>query len=892
MTAIAHAALESSDDVSSTWRRVAAHVLEWLRIHAVEPRDAIVLVPFAALLPVARAAFAGAGGWMPRVETTVTLAAALGPAAVAGPGQLSFDATLDRLSVAQLLRATGWGEQWARRDARAFEQAVGAVVETAQAFARAAAQCPPAHRPGRWQRWREQLAPLGGPGARQRALAQLALEWASQAPPPDTDRLFGCRPAAWVVIDAGGADPLAHALLQFQCETAGSPALSIDLDPPVALRFDPGSSPAWALCNDLEDEAQCTAAQVIAHLRQGQVPIALISQDRLLVRRVRALLERQQVALHDETGWTLSTTRAAAQVMSLLKAARGGASTDAVLDWLKSGTRWSTPADGALSAFEAVCRRQQRVRADNLDVQAFEGPARQLWEEASALLAALHATGRLPLTAWLRRGVAALQASGAWPRLQEDEAGQQVLAQLYLDRVVQGASGADAARWAATWGARLDAAAFTYAEFVDWVDGTLERATFQPGRSVARRADVIITPLARAMLRPFAAVVCPGADARRLGAAVTPHPLLPDAVLGELGLPNAAQRRADETSAFAQLLRLPALTLLRRRHDGDEPLADSPLVERLRLALARRGEALRPWVDPRGKATIDALPASRGAAVAPALLPSTLSASACEALRACPYRFFTLYVLRARESDELEEEVAKRDYGNWLHAVLHAFHRERPAVTSEAEDIASLQRLAQAQRVAQGLGEADFEPFAASFAAFVPRYLAWQRARDAAGLRWRDGEQRAEMELAGVEAIALEGVIDRIDAGPGARLQLIDYKTGSVSGLKEKVREPLEDTQLAFYAALMRAREATPPAALRATYLALDARKIEEIEHKQVETSAALLVEGLTSELRRLREGVPMKPLGEAATCDFCEARGVCRRDHWSVPADTVDDVR
>ncbi len=878
MTAIDRATLETTDDVASTWRRIASNTLAWTASNRVSVRDTIVLLPFAALLPHARAAFAAGSVWMPRIETPLTLAAALGPPITAGVGQLSFDPTADRLTVAQLLRAQAWGQAWARSDPRAFEQAVAAVVDTAQALARAAALHPPGQRAERWAAWRQLLSPFSGPGARQRALAQLALEWASQAPAPATDRLYALQPAAWVVVQAGGTDPFAASLLG----ESAVPRLCLDLDPGDAARFDaPGPPPAFALCDDFEHEAQCSAAQVLAHVRRADVPVALISQDRVLVRRVRALLERQQVALHDETGWKLSTTRAAAQLMSLLKAARPSATTDAVLDWLKSGTRWSAPNDGALAQFEADCRRHQRVRVTDLAPEALGEPARSLWLEVSGLLEALYTASRLPLAEWLQRTSQALQSGGMWLALQADDAGRQVLAQLHLE--ADGGSNP----WAQRLGATMN-----HHEFIGWVDSVLEQASFLPSGDRSRPADVIITPLARAMLRPFGAVVCPGADARRLGAGPAPHALLAEATLAELGLPDAAQRRGDEARAFAQLLRLPNLTLLRRRRDGDEPLADSPLVERLQLALARRGEALREWSDPRVDSVVAATPIAPSAGIAPALLPRELSASACEALRACPYRFFALNVLRAREADELDEEVEKRDYGTWLHAVLHAFHTTRRDDSSAAEDIASLHRLADEKRAEHGLAAADFVPFGASFEAFVPRYVTWQRKRDAVGARWQQGEQRQRMSLPQAEPFVLEGIIDRVDRigrvddGRAAGLQLIDYKTGSASSLKEKVREPLEDTQLAFYAALMRSQGSAP---LRASYLALDGREIEEIEHKGVEESAALLLDGLAADLRRLQAGEGMAPLGEASACEFCAARGVCRRDHWTIPPDTVD---
>ena len=68
---------------------------------------------------------------------------------------------------------------------------------------------------------------------------------------------------------------------------------------------------------------------------------------------------------------------------------------------------------------------------------------------------------------------------------------------------------------------------------------------------------------------------------------------------------------------------------------------------------------------------------------------------------------------------------------------------------------------------------------------------------------------------------------------------------------------------------------------LQAMYLALG-RKIETISHPDVEASAQALVQGLAHDLARIRQGAGMPALGEGQVCDFCEARGLCRRDHWT----------
>jgi len=111
---------------------------------------------------------------------------------------------------------------------------------------------------------------------------------------------------------------------------------------------------------------------------------------------------------------------------------------------------------------------------------------------------------------------------------------------------------------------------------------------------------------------------------------------------------------------------------------------------------------------------------------------------------------------------------------------------------------------------------------------------------------------------------------------------VIDYKTGAAQQLKNKVAEPLEDTQLAFYAALLRAQGGGP---ISAAYVALDDRDAPVvIEHPEVEATAQAMLAGLGLELARLRAGAPLAALGEGRVCEVCEARGLCRRDHWAEP--------
>ena len=844
------------------WTAVARATLQWLQQHQLPPRDAILLLPFAALLAPVRDAFAALGGWQPRVETTLTLAASLGPPPEPEPGHCTGDPVLDRLCARTLLQRQTWAQRWAQADPAGFDRIVVSVVDAAQALRAGAHERPPAERAAFWAQARSSLAAPAGPAAAESLLLQLALEWAAVAAPAHTDSLFALRPSAWIAVAAGGPDALADAV----AAQGAMPALRLVLDAPADDPFAAVSGQAQLqriVCDDFESEAQAAAAEVVRALNVGRAPVALVALDRALVRRVRALLARQHIPLIDETGWVLATTRAAAVVVGLLKAANsaaegdvelGGTAKDTLLDWLKD---WPGAEPAALDSLEALWRERRHVP----DRDA----ALRLSKQAQRHLQALAAGGTLPLAAWLRRLRDSLAADGTLAFLHADGAGSQVLAALHLqdDR-------------GAAWEQAAAQARLSFSGFTAWVQATLEQMPYLPLPDEG--AVVVLTPLARAFGRPFGHVVVPGADHLHLGATESPPALISDSWAAALGLDHAAARRQRQQAALAQVLRAEHVTLLRRHRDGEDLLTESPDVEWLLLCRQRSGAPewpLQAWQP--AHASRPRLGVPRPLPTAPAALPDLLSATQLEALRACPYRFFARAVLRLDEAEEIDTGLAKRDYGNWLHAVLHHFHSER--VYTEPSD-AQLQQAAEHITQTMALDDGEMLPWRASFETFSPAYLSWCAAREADGWYWADGEsdhRRAPPELQGLR---LRGRIDRLDHGPEGLQQLLDYKTGNADVLKRKVSQPLEDTQLAFYAALLGAEET-----LGAAYVALDSPGAPlAIPHKDVHLSAQTLLEGLGDEWQRLREGAAMPALGEGAVCDTCEARGLCRRDHWEAP--------
>ncbi|HEU5296056.1 MAG TPA: PD-(D/E)XK nuclease family protein, partial [Burkholderiaceae bacterium] len=163
------------------------------------------------------------------------------------------------------------------------------------------------------------------------------------------------------------------------------------------------------------------------------------------------------------------------------------------------------------------------------------------------------------------------------------------------------------------------------------------------------------------------------------------------------------------------------------------------------------------------------------------------------------------------------------------------------------------------------------------------RYTRWLHAQEAQGWSFEAAEVRVDPRAVGSDGLVLHGRIDRVDvrAGTGV-VRLIDYKTNLRKSLEDKVRSPLEDTQLAAYAALQRARQPDAPG-IEACYVALDdTDAVSAVAHPHVEGSARVLAREVAAERARIDAGAALPALGEGAVCETCEARGLCRRDHWS----------
>ncbi|MFL9669110.1 PD-(D/E)XK nuclease family protein [Variovorax sp. AB1(2024)] len=832
---------------------IVARIVRALAERQVHAARTVVLVPYAQLMGVARAMWArcGSPGFVPRFETTHNWARSAGGFVPSGY-DIAHDMARDLVTAQALLSQAGFS---AERFALA-----GRLVELAYQLVPLAAAVSPDERVGEWAARAAQVAEAGSESEwfrTESALIRIAVAWvATSGYATDVLQRESTRAQvdALLVLEGFQTDPLTQAL----CALWGDRALRLSRVP-ADTRPEAAAS---HVALDPEDEAELAAACVLRHLAEDRAPVALVATDRALTRRISAQLKAQGVITHDETGWKLSTTRAAATLMSSLRACAHDASSDQVLEWLKSG------ADGDALVVQSL---EARLRREGVrDWSAWCAlVARSEKSHDAALLSFTEAIEERrapmmrsrPLAEWLRALRELLEAGDQWEPLSEDMAGGKVIAALWLDA---GAHGDDE---------EFPGGRHTLAEFTAWVRDVLEDASFVPPAG-DQAPKVVVLPLYQLLGRGFGAVVIPGCDDRRLPASPEPPGNWSAAQRADLGLPSREALEAAQRAAWAMALHNPSCELLWRQSDANgEPVRPSPLVQALQL-----DHALRPATDPRSPREVAVQP-TEYPKPSGALLPlQNISTSVYEDLRRCPYRFFALRQLGLRSADELDAEVDKRDFGNWLHAVLGHFHQAlTEAPTQDAQERAAfIEEAARRATRELGLSDAEFLPFAAAWPAVRDGYLHWLTGHEASGAVFVESEPWKEQPLGDLRLI---GRLDRIDRMPDGQPFVIDYKTESASVSKERVKDPTEDTQLAFYAALV------ADDTLRAAYVNVGEKSsgTQTVEQPAVVEARDALVAGIIHDFTRIAQGAPLPPLGEGAVCDYCAARGLCRKDFWEV---------
>ena len=646
-----------------------------------------------------------------------------------------------------------------------------------------------------------------------------------------------------------------------------------------------------------EQETQAVDLKVRMSLLAGKSNIAVVTENRKLARRLRALLERADVNIQDTAGWALATTSAATVLERWLECIEQDFAYQPLLDLLKSP--FFCDAENYQEHLNLVYRFEQDiVLHENIanDLQRYKSAINNRHDRlnlnisstAENLLALLNT---IELAAenitrlfqnnkqtspeiWLKSFMQSIQSLEIFQHLSNDIAGLRV--QQELEKLNQAHNTAQP---------DMD-----WQDFRTWIASTLEREQFKPHE---KNSAVKIMNMQQAQYCQFDTLIIAGANMLSLPGSAGQLPFFNQSVRQVLQLKNWQQQKEDQLYQFQQLLFCaddilitwqaekngewmqvsPWVSSLQdfSQHAFNKKLRDeqlSVLLEQLK-PITNCSETLLESIN----TVSQALPIVKGNAI-----PIDFSASRHQRLIDCPYKFFAADVLKLKPLERISHELMKSEYGENVHLILHAFHQQCPGLPAPFAEKLSTQNknraLSHIEKLSKQVFESHIEDsiqhrgWLERWMQTAEAYIDWQIVRQQ---EWDifKLEQHAESPLS--RDIKLVGRLDRIDQ-QNNQYSIIDYKTGASA--RQQDIDLAENIQLTSYASLLED-------VCNVIYLKLDKGEVRQTGALEGEALAGLKsdtlqrLQGIISEIQTSR---PLPAWGDTQTCSYCDMHGLCRK--------------
>ena len=674
-----------------------------------------------------------------------------------------------------------------------------------------------------------------------------------------------------------------------------------------------------------EELAWVAAKSIESHLVDKKKNIALVAQDRLAARRARALLSRlgNSLRIRDETGWKLSTTRAAAafdSLLELIRAPKEGPSANVLLEFLqnpyfdlaRSLQKSSQVCVDLITQLEDILLASQAKSGWETFIAAIDkangyasthgGSPNEQLIKLIQFAKKLHLAWQSPLLecssayAQLQNS---LEEAGMAQRLEKDAAGKQLLEVLK--------------RFDLSGGPYKDLK-MRLPEWLSLLKTVIEEAAYEEAGKEAE-ATLSILPLSSTRLREFDAVVVIGCDEQQLPAFSEPPLFFSDALNRYLKSSTITAQYIQQARDLSQLLvTCKSVDLIwQSKSKSGEPLRPSAWIQRLQVVLKKK----IPWevVEVKLKPFEGQSQPIQKSVSIPDLdlrIPTTVSPSAYKALRDCPYRYYVSNLLGLRKVKEFEEGFDASLAGQTLHALLRNFFQALK--TEEKKSHSTIHGGSDARRQwmiehLMKFSDKEFEKLIAGDARIlgtlrdwqkqIPSFVDWQLKRENEGWRYHDAELSVGFTLSitdpnGIKQdIRIAGRADRFDIheSDASAAAVIDYKNQKIKKITQRAENILDDPQLLIYArgATENPVEARIPGreVEQAEWVTLradvkDAEKIVRVH--PVEDMPAVMAEfseQVVNDLNDLWARKPMKAFAPDSVCQYCEARGVCRKGMW-----------
>jgi ATP-dependent helicase/nuclease subunit B len=659
--------------------------------------------------------------------------------------------------------------------------------------------------------------------------------------------------------------------------------------------------------NSFEEHTKAIDLQIRIWIHENKQEIGVVTTDRKLVRRLRAVLEHANVSVNDAAGWALATTSAAVVVEWWLQLVEDKYPAKQLLALANSPFFPVSDRkihEQAINFFEKEVilafnlhggihhyrNALEKVRGKNKieDTSIFEYLENLLdtFETSAQLLAKLHGNKTYPLHGFINELLNSLKPIGLYTTLNKDDAGSQII-DLFEDQIAH---------------FKLVDNNMNWSESRRFMSRIFDQQNYKPPISMT---NVTFCSLEQSRLQNFDALIIASVDKQNFPGTSNNYVFFNEQVRAELNIPTWRDDHARHLHQFRCLLDAadPILITVQTEQNGERS-TPSPWLEAIetyyRLAYkSDLADARLEYLVKQENTDVKIAseipfptPTTQPKPVLiPELKPDSISISQYQSLVNCPYQYFALSCLNLNQTDELKEELEKADFGSLVHQCIYAFFSKLPNVAGPFPSKVTIHNRLQAEEMLQLISqqvfaqsnnagsEEDFynELWLQRWNILIPKFIDWEIKRQE---HYTPHDHEVSKNRSLNDSFQVHGRLDRVDKFSDG-LAVIDYKTGMTA--TKKTIEAGEEVQLPMYALIndYDIDEVTTQVEFVSIGKDNDVKSVAIIKGDELELLKNEHLKRLDGFFKSLNKKTPLTALASADICERCDAYGVCRKAFW-----------
>ena len=664
---------------------------------------------------------------------------------------------------------------------------------------------------------------------------------------------------------------------------------------------------------NFEQHTHAIDLQIRIWINENKKNIGVVTTDRKLVRRLRAILEHANIAVNDAAGWALATTSAAVVIEWWLQLAEERYPAKQLLALANSPffpVANIELHERAINYFEkeivlafnlhsgihrfrkTIEKAQSREKSAEPEIFDYLSDLLDKFEASSQLIAKMHGNKSYPLHRIINELLNSLKPIGLYTTLSADNAGKQII-DLFEDQASHFKLVDNLVNWS---------------EARRFMSRVFDQQNYKPP---TYKTSVTFYSLEQSRLHNFDALVIASVDKKNFPGNSSNYIFFNEQVRTELNIPTWRDDHARHLHQFRSLLDSSDQTLITVQvEQNGEKTTPCPWLEaietfyhmaygkdltnnKLKYLIAQASTSVNTLSDtPLPSQTTQPSPV-----LIPALKPNSISISQYQSLVNCPYQYFVLSCLKLSQTDELTEEIGKADFGSLVHQSIHAFFTKLPKFPGpfankvtihnriEAEEmLCSISNKVFSQTSDSGGSEDDFNNalWLHRWLNLIPKFIDWEIKRQAS-LTPVSHEESKHLMIN--ESTKVHGRLDRIDKSENG-YAIVDYKTG-LAATKKSI-EVGEQVQLPMYALLNDADEGGIPSDIITSQVEFvsigkdnSVKSTGMIKADELNNLKSKHLHRLQTFFESLNHDTAFTALANDDTCERCDAFGVCRKSAW-----------